>query len=174
MLRLIESPLSPQIRALIRTWLCHHEQQHQELLLTDILHLFSENPLRPAYSSTARRPRPIAAQAPTGYTQYQEAIVEIGHAGEEFAFDCEGPRHRVIRPACRLANRCVTNREWLEFIADGGYEQALLWLSDGWSEVQRHGWMAPLYWWGSGRRALHDDAAWRPGRWSFRCASVSM
>jgi ergothioneine biosynthesis protein EgtB len=143
---LLERPMGPQVRALIRLG-CHHEQQHQELLLTDILHLFSENPLRPAYSSAPRRPRPVAAHAPPGYTQYEEAMVEIGHAGEEFAFDCEGPRHRVIRPACRLANRCVTNREWLEFMADGGYRKPLLWLSDGWTEVQRQGWTSPLYWW---------------------------
>jgi ergothioneine biosynthesis protein EgtB len=144
--RLIDRPLAPQVRALIELG-CHHEQQHQELLLTDILHLFSENPLRPAYSSVPYRPRPVAVHAPPGYTEYEEATVEIGHAGEDFAFDCEGPRHRVIRPACRLANRCVTNREWLEFMADGGYRKPLIWLSDGWTEVQRQGWTAPLYWW---------------------------
>ena len=144
--RLLDRPLNPQVRALIQLG-CHHEQQHQELLLTDILHLFSENPLRPTYSPVPRRPRPIAAHEPLRYTQYEEATVEIGHAGEDFAFDCEGPRHRVIRPACRLANRCVTNREWLEFMADGGYQKPLIWLSDGWTEVQRQGWTSPLYWW---------------------------
>jgi ergothioneine biosynthesis protein EgtB len=144
--RLIDRPLDPRVRALIELG-CHHEQQHQELLLTDILHLFSENPMRPAYSSAPRRPRPVAPYSPPGYTRYEEGIVEIGHRGNDFAFDCEGPRHRVIRAACRLANRCVTNREWLEFIADGGYEKPLVWLSDGWTEVQRQGWTAPLYWW---------------------------
>jgi ergothioneine biosynthesis protein EgtB len=144
--RLMDRPMGPQLRALIELG-CHHEQQHQELLLTDILHLFSENPLRPAYSPVPRRPRPVTAHAALGHTQYEEATVEIGHAGDDFAFDCEGPRHRVIRPACRLANRCVTNREWLEFMADGGYEKPLLWLSDGWTEAQRQGWTAPLYWW---------------------------
>jgi ergothioneine biosynthesis protein EgtB len=146
LMRLLDRPLSRELRALVELG-CHHEQQHQELLLTDILHLFSENPLQPAYASMPRRPRPIAAHDAPSYTQYEEASVEIGHAGEDFAFDCEGPRHRVIRPACRLANRCVTNREWLEFMDDGGYEKPLIWLSDGWTEVQRQGWTSPLYWW---------------------------
>jgi ergothioneine biosynthesis protein EgtB len=144
--RVLERPLEPQVAALIELG-CNHEQQHQELLLTDILHLFSENPLRPAYSSAPRRPRAVAAHDPPHFTQYEEATVDIGHTGAAFAFDCESPRHRVVRPACRLANRCVTNWEWLEFMADGGYQQPLIWLSDGWSEVQRQGWTSPLYWW---------------------------
>jgi ergothioneine biosynthesis protein EgtB len=146
LVRVMDHPLSPALGALIELG-CHHEQQHQELLLTDILHLFSENPMRPAYSTAPRRPRALAADTACSYTSYAEATVEIGHTGTDFAFDCEEPRHRVIRPACRIANRCVTNREWLEFMADGGYEQPLIWLSDGWTEVQRQTWKAPLYWW---------------------------
>jgi ergothioneine biosynthesis protein EgtB len=126
---------------------CHHEQQHQELLLTDILHLFSENPLHPVYAPLRRGPRPVAVAVPLTYTRYDAGVVEIGHSGSEFAFDSEGPRHQEIRPAFRLGNRCVTNREWLEFMADGGYRTPLLWLSDGWTEVQRQGWTMPLYWW---------------------------
>ena len=126
---------------------CHHEQQHQELLLTDILHLFSENPLHPAYAPPPRGPRAVAAASAVTYTAYEPGVVDIGHGGAGFAFDCEGPRHPQMRPAFRLANRCVTNREWLEFMADGGYRSALLWLSDGWMEVQRHNWSMPLYWW---------------------------
>ncbi len=144
--RLLDQTLEPQVRALIELG-CQHEQQHQELLLTDILHLFSQNPLRPAYASRRRRPRPLGPQSPVTYTQYDEAIIAVGHSGEGFAFDCEGPQHRVIRPACRLANRCVTNREWLDFMADGGYRKPLIWLSDGWGEVQRQAWTSPLYWW---------------------------
>jgi ergothioneine biosynthesis protein EgtB len=135
----------PQVRKLVELG-CHHEQQHQELLLTDILHLFSENPLRPAYAPVRRESRP-AMPAPLTYSAYAGGVVEIGHSGEAFAFDCETPRHRVIRSAYRLANRCVTNREWLEFMADGGYRTPLVWLSDGWTESQRQGWTMPLYWW---------------------------
>jgi ergothioneine biosynthesis protein EgtB len=147
--RLLATTADPHLRARVELG-CHHEQQHQELLLTDILHLFAENPLHPAYASAHRRPRPVTPHDPCGYIHYEEAVVEIGHSGEGFAFDCESPRHRVIRPAYRLASRCVTNEEWLEFMTDGGYQQPLLWLSDGWTEVQRQGWTSPLYWWREG------------------------
>lgn len=147
--QLLAGPCDHAVRSLVELG-CHHEQQHQELLLTDILHLFAENPLRPAYAPVRRRPRPVEPHYPSTYTRYEEATLEIGHSGADFAFDCEGPRHRVVRPACRLANRCVTNREWLDFMADGGYRAPLLWLSDGWTEVQRQGWTAPLYWWEEG------------------------
>ena len=143
---LLHSAPEPQVLRLIELG-CHHEQQHQELLLTDILHLFAENPLRPAYAAARRGPRVVAAAVPLTYTGYPAGIVEIGHSGPGFAFDCEGPRHPQLRPAFRLGNRCVTNREWLEFIADGGYRAPLLWLSDGWTEVQRQNWTMPLYWW---------------------------
>jgi len=125
---------------------CQHEQQHQELLLTDILHLFAQNPLRPAYKD----PVPIAVeQAVTGapgYVAFEGGLVEIGHGQRGFAFDCERPRHRVFLEPFRLADRLVTNAEWMEFIADGGYRNALLWLSEGWASVQAEAWSMPLYW----------------------------
>jgi len=122
----------------------HHEQQHQELLLTDILHLLAQSPLRPAY-----RPAPEAAAAerhPLAWHAYEGGIREIGDAGDGFAYDCERPRHQVLVQPFRLASRAVTNREWCAFIEDGGYRTATLWLSDGWATVQREGWQAPLYW----------------------------
>jgi len=144
--QLLQAGPAPQVLSLVELG-CHHEQQHQELLLTDILHLFSENPLHPVYAPLRRGPRPVAVAAPLTYTRYDAGVVEIGHSGAGFAFDCEGPRHPQIRPAFGLGNRCVTNREWLEFMADGGYRTPLLWLSDGWTEVQRQNWTMPLYWW---------------------------
>lgn len=147
--RLLRIRPDPAVLSLVELG-CHHEQQHQELLLTDILHLFSENPLHPAYAAAPRGPRPRAAGSGLTYTRYDAGLIEIGHSGAGFAFDCEGPRHPEIRPAFRLGNRCVTNREWLEFMTDGGYRAPLLWLSDGWTEVQRRQWTMPLYWWEEG------------------------
>ncbi|NID14074.1 ergothioneine biosynthesis protein EgtB [Luteibacter yeojuensis] len=122
-----------------------HEQQHQELLLTDIKHAFAQNPLEPAYLADAPRPLPVAAQ-PLRYVPFDEGVVEIGHAGDGFAFDNEGPRHRAYRQAGSLANRPVTNAEYMAFINDGGYRDPMLWLSDGWATVQAEGWERPLYW----------------------------
>jgi ergothioneine biosynthesis protein EgtB len=144
--QLLAAQPDPQVLGLVELG-CHHEQQHQELLLTDILHLFAENPLQPAYALPPRGPRPVAVAAALTFSRYEAGLVDIGHGGPGFAFDCEGPRHPEFRPAFGLGNRCVTNREWLEFMADGGYRSALLWLSDGWTEVQRHNWTMPLYWW---------------------------
>jgi len=149
MANLLERSADPRMRMLAELG-CHHEQQHQELLLTDILHLFSENPLHPAYAPIRREAHAAVPEDLPAYTQYPGGVVEIGHSGPGFAFDCEGPRHRLIRPTYRLANRCVTNREWLEFIADGGYRTPLLWLSDGWEACQRQDWSMPLYWWEEG------------------------
>ena len=126
----------------------HHEQQHQELLLTDILHLFAQNPLRPAY----RAAEPLAAggKAPDlAWLPFDGGILPVGaDTGDEdgFAFDCETPRHDALIRPFRLASRPVTNGEWMAFIADGGYADPLLWLSDGWATVQAEGWFAPLYW----------------------------
>src|SRR5271163_2284071 len=118
---------------------CHHEQQHQELLLTDILHLFAQNPLRPAYKAAG--PMPLQTlPAACEYRTYEGGTFQIGHEGEGFAFDCEGPRHRVFAEPFRLADRLVTNKEWREFISDGGYRNPLLWLSDGWARVCAEGW----------------------------------
>jgi len=122
----------------------NHEQQHQELLLTDIKHLFAQNPLLPAY---AELPRPGAGEvAPLRWLQGSPGIVEIGHAGEAFAFDNETPRHRALLGEHALASRLVTNAEFREFIDDGGYADSAAWLSDGWSTVMAEGWQRPLYW----------------------------
>lgn len=125
---------------------CHHEQQHQELLLTDILHLFAQNPLRPAYDVHISEDSEAAALAPVTYRKFPGGIVEIGARDEGFAFDCERPRHRVVLEPYRLADRLTTNAEWMEFIDDGGYRQPLLWMSEGWAKCCDGGWSAPLYW----------------------------
>jgi ergothioneine biosynthesis protein EgtB len=134
----------PEVARLIEVGI-NHEQQHQELLLTDILALFAANPLRPAYR--ARRPRAAAAQPrPAGWIDYAGGIRRAGHDGNGFAWDNETPVHDVLVHPFRLADRLVTNAEWLEFMADGGYRTAALWLADGWTAVNRDGWEAPLYW----------------------------
>ncbi|HEY0800451.1 MAG TPA: ergothioneine biosynthesis protein EgtB [Steroidobacteraceae bacterium] len=125
---------------------CHHEQQHQELLLTDILHLFAQNPLRPAYEDSVPLPVESKDEAKQSYKTLPGGLFEIGHAGQGFAFDSEGPRHCVQIEPYRLADRLVTNEEWAEFISDGGYGDPLLWLSDGWAKVRDEGWIGPLYW----------------------------
>ncbi len=122
----------------------NHEQQHQELLLTDILATFAENPLEPAY---AEADAPVCfATEPLTFHPGRTGIVEIGATGDSFAFDNERPRHRVFLAPHAIANRRVTNGEWSDFIADGGYRNPTLWLSEGWDWVQREGIAAPLYW----------------------------
>ncbi len=143
--RLLEDDAPRAAREVIELG-CHHEQQHQELLLTDILHLFSQNPLCPAYESA----EPLAVE-PDGsdilkFETLSGGLDEIGHDGDGFAFDCEGPRHNSFIEPFRLADRLVTNKEWMEFIVDGGYRSALLWLSEGWAKVQSESWTMPLYW----------------------------
>ncbi len=123
----------------------HHEQQHQELLLTDLKYNFGCNPLRPAYVKSDM-PMPAPAVAPLRWTEFPEAIYWIGHGGHGFAFDNESPRHRCFVEPFELASRLITNGEYLAFISDGGYERPELWLSMGWDTVQREGWQAPLYW----------------------------
>ena len=123
----------------------HHEQQHQELILTDLLHLFAQNPLRPAVRAAAAADQPAAVAAPT-WVEFAGGQVEIGHAGGGFAFDLELPRHAALLRPFRLASRPVTNRDWSAFIAAGGYADPALWLSDGWDAVQAQRWQAPLYW----------------------------
>jgi ergothioneine biosynthesis protein EgtB len=121
----------------------HHEQQHQELLLMDIKHVLSVNPLQPVY---AGRPAPRSEPDTLGWVDVEGGLVEVGHDGDGFRFDNEEPAHRVWLEPYRLADRLVTNGEWLEFVADGGYSRHDLWLSDGWAKVQTEGWRAPLYW----------------------------
>ncbi len=121
-----------------------HEQQHQELFLTDILATFAENPLEPAYGELP--PVDCRVVEPLTFQPGRSGLVEAGATGGSFAFDCEQPRHKALLAPYALANRRVTNREWAEFVADGGYRTATLWLSEGWDWVQREGITAPLYW----------------------------
>ncbi len=137
-------------RALLELGLAH-EQQHQELLLTDLLHLFSRNPLRPAYAD--RQPVPVAGFDPlrTQWTDHPDpGIVTIGHDGQGFAFDCEGPAHDVLLRPFALADRAVTNAQWMQFMEAGGYDDPSFWLSDGWAVRRAQDWNAPLYWEKSG------------------------
>lgn len=127
----------------------NHEQQHQELLLMDIKHVLSCNPLQPAYRGSG--PRPAAAATTLGWVEFAEGLYEIGHDDPGFSFDNEGPRHRVFVDAFRLADRLVTCAEYQAFIKDGGYRRPELWLSDGWATVQAQSWEAPLYWRREGR-----------------------
>ena len=122
----------------------NHEQQHQELLLTDIKHVFSVNPLRPEYR--ARVPRPAGAPEDTAWLEFGSGVHEIGHAGPGFSYDNETPRHRVFVEPFRMAARLVTNGEYLEFMDDGGYSRPELWLSMGWATLEEHEWSEPFYW----------------------------
>ena len=121
----------------------HHEQQHQELLLMDIKHVLSLNPLQPVY---AGRPAPVGEPDALGWVDVEGGLVELGHQGGSFSFDNELPRHRQWLEPYRLADRLITNGEWLAFMADGGYRRSDLWLSDGWGRVTAEGWEAPFYW----------------------------
>lgn len=129
----------------------HHEQQHQELLLTDILHAFAQNPTEPVYDANWRPPR--AAQGPRGYVEVPAGIQAVGHSGDKFCFDNETPLHDELIPHVRIARHLVTNAEWIDFIRAEGYATASLWLSDGWSMVQTENWQAPGYW-------RHKEGAW--------------
>jgi len=143
----------PEIAALIELGI-HHEQQHQELLLTDVKHLLSCNPLRPAYRNgdeTAQAGSTIAALSgsaanPLVFHAVPEGIYEIGHSGSAFAFDNETPRHRVFLAPFALAHRPISNAEYRDFIRAGGYTTPQLWMSDGWATVQAQGWKRPIYW----------------------------
>ncbi|HLG73920.1 MAG TPA: ergothioneine biosynthesis protein EgtB [Chloroflexota bacterium] len=122
----------------------HHEKQHEELLLTDLKHVFSCNPLNPVYS--AREVPRAASVPPLRWCEFEGGIVPIGHDGHGFAFDNEGPRQDTLLHPFRLGSRLVTNGEFLAFMEDGGYSRPELWLSMGWATIQEHGWQAPLYW----------------------------
>jgi dimethylhistidine N-methyltransferase len=145
MSRLLSGPAGkiPEVLALLDLGLAH-EEQHQELILMDILHLFGQMPGHPAYHAT----EVVDPGAPTqmGFKTFAGGVIEIGHAGAGFAFDNEAPRHQTLLAPYRMADRLVTNGEWLEFIAGGGYSRPELWLFDGWARVQAEGWLHPLYW----------------------------
>ena len=145
-LDLVEQLDEGQLTALapIMTLGLHHEQQHQELMVTDIKHVFSCNPLYPSYVD--RVPTGTSRVPPVEWVSFPEGVYWIGHEGEGFAFDNEGPWHRQFLQSFQLASRLVTNGEYLAFMEDGGYETPLLWLSEGWATVQQEEWKAPLYW----------------------------
>jgi len=147
---LLARPLPTATRDLVALGV-HHEQQHQELILTDVKHLLSLNPQRPVYRPgwplAAVRPRPLA------WHRHDGGIVAIGHAGDGFAFDNEGPRHRMLLEPFELASRPVTHGEFADFIADGGYRRPELWLSLGFDTLRTQRWEAPLYW-------LRREDAW--------------
>jgi ergothioneine biosynthesis protein EgtB len=121
----------------------HHEQQHQELLLMDIKHVLSLNPLQPVYAGD---PSERCEPDPLGWVDVEGGLVEVGHEGDGFCFDNELPRHHTWLEPYRLADRLVTNGEWHQFMDDGGYSRHELWLSDGWARVNAEGWRAPFYW----------------------------
>lgn len=125
----------------------HHEQQHQELILTDLKYLLAQNPLLPTYRDRIIQESPGPKKIK--WIAFDEGTVKIGNKGKEFTYDNEHPRHRTYVQNYELANRLVTNKEYLEFINDGGYARSELWLDEGWSTVQREGWNAPLYWYKS-------------------------
>ena len=124
---------------------CEHEAQHQELLLTDILHLFAQNPLAPAYRAEAGQSISAVAE-PLNWIDGPSGVVEVGHDNASFAFDCEGPRHKTYLAPHVLAHRLVTNAEWEAFIEDGGYSRPELWLSEGWAWARGESISSPLYW----------------------------
>jgi ergothioneine biosynthesis protein EgtB len=138
----------------------HHEQQHQELLITDVKHVFAQNPLFPVF-----RPRKIENGnldlQSAKFVEFDEATVEIGHDGRGFAYDNEGPRHRALILPFALANRLITNGEYLEFINDNGYSRPEFWLSLGWTTVNEQNWRAPLYW-------IERDGEW----WNFTLSGL--
>jgi ergothioneine biosynthesis protein EgtB len=140
------------ITALIELGL-NHEQQHQELLITDILHAFALNPIAPAYDSEWRPP---ATERRAGFAELIEGIHTVGHDGDGFCFDNERPAHRALVGPARIARALVTNAEWLEFMRERGYATPSLWLSDGWATLDAEGWTAPGYW-------REIDGAWFSG-----------
>jgi ergothioneine biosynthesis protein EgtB len=147
--RLLQREPRPEVAATVRLGI-NHEQQHQELIVTDLKHAWAVNPLHPVY----REALPGHGDPPPlRWLTFPEGLAEIGHAGDGFAFDNESPRHRVFLHGFRLASRPVTSGEYRDFLDDGGYDRPELWLSDGWAARQAHGWAAPLYW-------EHHDGEW--------------
>jgi len=142
--RLLEQAVPAAVEDLVELGL-QHEQQHQELLVTDLLHAFSFNPLRPALAPDWREPTPPSREGAV-MRPVEGGIVRIGALHSGFAFDNERPCHEALVAPFRIASQLVTNAEWCAFMADGGYRQPLLWMSEGWGAVQQNGWEAPLYW----------------------------
>jgi ergothioneine biosynthesis protein EgtB len=136
----------------------HHEQQHQELLVTDIKHVFAQNPLYPVFAEAGQN-TPAHGAAPQHFIEFDEATVLIGHDGTGFSYDNEGPQHRALVPAFSLSNRLITNGEYLAFMEAGGYTRPEYWLSLGWTTVNEQRWRAPMYW-------AERDGAW----WNFTLA----
>ncbi|CAN5436499.1 ergothioneine biosynthesis protein EgtB [soil metagenome] len=134
----------------------HHEQQHQELLVTDIKHVFAQNPLYPVFEPAVATARTTSAPGQPHFAEFPESMVTIGHVGDGFAYDNEGPQHRAYVPAFSIASRPVTNGEYLAFMEAGGYTRSQLWLSLGWTAVNEQRWEAPLYW-------VKREGAW----WNF-------
>jgi ergothioneine biosynthesis protein EgtB len=150
-IKLIETTQEPErVFPIVEIGL-HHEQQHQELMLTDLLHAFAQNPTHPVYDRHWQWPHGKRANSPTD--GLVAGIHTIGHDGASFSFDNERPAHQVLLQPVRVARTLVTNGEWLEFMADGGYATPSLWLSDGWATVEVQAWNAPGYW-------QHVDGAW--------------
>jgi len=144
--RFLRDPaVSGELKDLVELGL-HHEQQHQELLLTDLLHLFAQNPLQPEYRAPIPLPVGKMPANKQPWHHFEGGIHQVGNDGEDFAFDCEGPRHDVLTQSFEMATMPVTVGEWITFINDGAYKNPLLWLSDGWAFVQNEGLSAPLYW----------------------------
>jgi len=143
----------------------HHEQQHQELLITDIKHVFAQNPLFPVFRESATRSPSLFDRAGTSrstqFIEFDEATIEIGHDGDGFSYDNEGPRHRALVLPFSLANRLVTNAEYLQFMNDNGYSRPEFWLSLGWTTVNEQSWLAPLYW-------IERDGEW----WNFTLSGL--
>ncbi len=141
-LELLATP-APEVAARVELG-CQHEQQHQELLVTDIKHVLAQNPLVPVW----RQLPPVETALPPAQKWQTHAgeLVSIGHAGTDFSFDNETPRHRVLLEPFAMATRPVTNAEYGEFIAAGGYDTSALWLADGWARIESEGWQRPLYW----------------------------
>jgi ergothioneine biosynthesis protein EgtB len=160
MVRLLESDLPADVVELITLGM-HHEQQHQELIVTDVKNGLWANPLRPAYRAATEIDTAQSRASDLQWQSFAEGIYPAGFEGEGFAFDNEGPRHNVYLEAFRLASRLVTNGEYLEFMRDGGYSTPTLWLSDGWDCVRNNQWTAPLYW-------EQRDGEW----WSYTIAGM--
>ena len=147
--RLEHHGISAEVAGLIELGL-HHEQQHQELLCMDITHVLSMHPFSPTYLPLTRS---LGRPTPMGWVEHPGGVVEVGHDGDGFSFDNEHPRHEVLLQPFQVADRQITCGQWLEFMADGGYRRAELWMSDGWATVGAQGWDAPLYW-------RQEDGTW--------------